>query len=342
MSEQSPPDKGRRIAVFGSPLIDETFGIRSIADFTPGAELRATFHTMEVGGKAVKAATTLAQLRDIPQDTIHLVGQTGNDTNGWWATYFLEDYGVDTHFLRHSRLLGTGWNLILLDEESRMSKMTTVHSVSSENADPKWRIPVRNVANFSPDPRRIDWFFSKMGTEIDHAYLTLEAPYPVTRRIARSVFKRSIPTFCDMGANFASPSDYLDLLPYLQTVAPNRREAYDFTGVEITNERDASRAADKLLLGGAQEVIITLDKDGSFYKAADGTSYSVPPVPVRHMLTNVGAGDTYRAAFVSEKLRTGDTEQALTFASLAGAFVLTHLENIVPTRPALDAWALAA
>ena len=56
--------------------------------------------------------------------------------------------------------------------------------------------------------------------------------------------------------------DYYSNIDYF---TPNETEAEFYTGVKISNQRDAKKAADKLINLGIKKVIITLGEKGLFY-----------------------------------------------------------------------------
>ena len=75
--------------------------------------------------------------------------------------------------------------------------------------------------------------------------------------------------------------------------------------------------AEVFLAMGVGSVIIKLGARGCYYRDS-GTVLSLPALPVR-AVDATGAGDNFVAAFVSERLRGKDTEDALRFANACGA-----------------------
>ena len=68
--------------------------------------------------------------------------------------------------------------------------------------------------------------------------------------------------------NFKSSSSIRnskEFYSYIDYFTPNETEAEFYTGIKITNEKEAKQAADKLINLGIKKVIITLGEKGLFY-----------------------------------------------------------------------------
>jgi ribokinase len=310
---------GNNVAVFGSPMADSIWNLTD-GPLRPGISTTAEMYT-RIGGKGPNAGAVLANLGRV----VYLVGQTGRDQEGEESRRVLKQQGLNVEFLSYHETLPTGGVALFATAGEDYADITLSH-----------------VANFDPNPQRIDDFFETMGNAIDSAYLTLEAPFIVTERIVRiaAESEQPIPLFCDASAFRDVPEAYLPLFRHIDTVAPNRYEAQSLLGegVEIHSMADARVAAGKLLRYGSKEVIVTLGRDGAFYKSAGGEEIEVPPIPIYHELTDIGVGDAFRAVYHDAKQRGETTMEALDRARKAGAFVAAHTLEVKVTLQAINQW----
>ncbi|WP_210725640.1 1-phosphofructokinase family hexose kinase [Arthrobacter silvisoli] len=106
-------------------------------------------------------------------------------------------------------------------------------------------------------------------------------------------------------------------------VKPSRRELSELVGADLNDERNLMEAASGLIAqGSAEYVALTLGEDGALLASASGAArIAVPPVKV---VSAVGAGDSFLAAFVLRLAQGNPPETALRTAVAAGsAAVLT-------------------
>jgi sugar/nucleoside kinase (ribokinase family) len=164
----------------------------------------------------------------------YLVGLIGKDTDGIISTSFLAAQGIDVTFLQRHRTRPTGHVITYQDD----------------NSGHIFDVTPGSSANFDSNPTRINRFFDQKGADIDAAYLTLEAPLAVARRIVKRASALDIPVFCDAGGMYDTPQAYLPLLKYMTTIAPNEKEAFRLTDEDVASIQGVRRAADKLLLYG--------------------------------------------------------------------------------------------
>ena len=74
--------------------------------------------------------------------------------------------------------------------------------------------------------------------------------------------------------------------------------------------------------------LVTLDRDGALvYEAATGKTFRQAAKPV-DVVSTVGAGDSFGAAFLVSYLRSGDIDAALQKAVELSAFVVAHKEAV--------------
>ena len=112
------------------------------------------------------------------------------------------------------------------------------------------------------------------------------------------------------------------LLRKVSIITPNETEAEWLTGVRVTDNASAARAAEALLASGISTVIITLGARGAFVAAPDG-SRLVPGFKVKTTDTTA-AGDVFNAALATALAEGKLLQSAVVFANAAAALSVTR------------------
>ena len=122
------------------------------------------------------------------------------------------------------------------------------------------------------------------------------------------------------------------LLRRISILTPNETEAELLTGIKVTNDAAAMRAADKLRARGAAAVVITLGRRGAFVCDADG-GRRVPGFEVRAVDTTA-AGDIFNGALAVAMAEGRKLDDAVRFANAAAALSVVRLgaQPSAPTR----------
>lgn len=116
------------------------------------------------------------------------------------------------------------------------------------------------------------------------------------------------------------------LLPYIDTIKPNLREAEMLSDMPITDEASLFAAAKKLLDAGVKHVYISLGPDGLL--AADADSIKLyPNLPARFVNSN-GCGDAMTAGLIKARILGLSPEETARFALAAAAFTLESEESV--------------
>ncbi len=122
------------------------------------------------------------------------------------------------------------------------------------------------------------------------------------------------------------------LLTRVYLLTPNESEAELLTGLAVTNEATAARAADKLRTRGVQNVVITMGARGAFVAGKD-VQQMIPGIKV-HAVDATGAGDIFNGALVVALAEGLPLLEAAQFASAAAAISVTRFgaQPSAPTR----------
>jgi 2-dehydro-3-deoxygluconokinase len=102
---------------------------------------------------------------------------------------------------------------------------------------------------------------------------------------------------------------------------------------------DPERAADTLLRGATERVVVKLGAGGALERRADGSSTWSPGRTVAFVIDPVGAGDAFTAGYVAMCLEGADAGTALRAGNACGAAAVTTIGDLagLPTRVELDA-----
>ena len=121
------------------------------------------------------------------------------------------------------------------------------------------------------------------------------------------------------------------LLKLVSILTPNETEAELLTGIKVTDDATAGKAADKLLARGVKTVILTLGSRGAFIADASGKQL-VSGFKVKAVDTTA-AGDIFNGALAVALAEGKLLPSAVRFANAAAAISVTRL-GAQPSAPA--------
>lgn len=126
------------------------------------------------------------------------------------------------------------------------------------------------------------------------------------------------------------------LLSLVHIITPNETEAEILTGVKVTDEISAQKAADALHGKGIAMVLITLGAKGVWL--SNGTEQKIIPGFRVKAIDTTAAGDTFNAAFVTGLLEDKNLQESIRFAHAAAALSVTKhgAQTSIPTRSEVD------
>ena len=115
---------------------------------------------------------------------------------------------------------------------------------------------------------------------------------------------------------------------YIDIITPNETEVEILTGIVVTTESDAEKAADILRTKGVETVIITLGSRGVYVKNST-INQMLPSFKVENVVDTTGAGDAFHGGFAHKladgKLADGnDILQACTYGCAVAALSVTR------------------
>ncbi len=130
----------------------------------------------------------------------------------------------------------------------------------------------------------------------------------------------------------------IELLRHAAILTPNESEAEVLTGIHISDDASACKAADALQAKGVGTVIITLGSRGALL--ADGSVRQIVAGFPVHAVDTTGAGDVFNGALAVAISEGKALAQAVPFACAAAAISVTRLgaQPSIPHRKDIDAF----
>ena len=304
-SNPKPPT----IVALGSVNMDLVATMRRIPE--QGETLMGDAFFTAPGGKGANQAVAAAKLGA----QVRMVGRVGADAFGKTLLDGLKANGIDTRHIGIDADNPTGIAIILLD-------------AAGDN-----RIVAMYGANMACGAPELD--AAKRAMAGAHALmLQLETPPDISLAAARYAREQGLRVIWDPAPAALLPPDAFAAAHIL---TPNQSEAEALTGIPVTDARSASAAADALLAKGVDIAVVKLGEQGAFAATPTQRHYA-PPFPV-DAIDTVAAGDAFGAALAVALSEDKPLDDALTFASAAGALATTKpgAQDAMPSRQEVDA-----
>jgi ribokinase len=295
--------KMNEIVVIGSSNTDMVVKTDELP--LPGeTKLGGTFF-MNAGGKGANQAVAAARLGG----NVTLITKLGNDIFGKQTLEGLKKENINT-------------NHVFFDENSPSGTALIIVNAAGENC-----IVVAPGANATLLPADIE----KMENLRDATVILLQLEIPM--ETIHHAVKLAALNKQKLILNPAPAQKLNDeLLKGIYLITPNESEAFVLTGIQVKDDVTASAAADFFLKRGVENVIITLGRDGAFFK--NGHSKFKISAPVVEPLDTTAAGDTFNGAIAVAITENMGWEKAVQFAVQAASISVTRMgaQSSVPYR----------
>ena len=283
------------IMIFGSFAVDLTS--RSHGLPRPGETLLGTSFKIGPGGKGSNQAVSAHRAGG----DVTFVTKVGKDVFGQVALDFYAGENMNTEKLLFDAELPTGTAVIMVDEETAQNQIVFTAGACGH-------ITPEDVEVRRADIEKADVFLGQLEINLDAMYKAVE----IARNSGAHVIVNPAPAT-------RIPDEVLVMV---DTITPNETEAEVLTGVCVTDQDSARKAARVFFDKGVKNVIITLGKQGVY--AADGEKEMLlPGIPVNAVDTT-GAGDAFNGAFAVALSEGKDLFEALKFGNVAGALSVTR------------------
>ena len=315
--------KSPKIIVIGELNIDIV--VHGLPRFPKAGELvNGNQVTIGAGGKSRNIAAMAGTLTS--KGSVAMIAKTSRDDYGLWKVPVdaLQQSNVDTTYVvvdgKAPEMPGIA--LILVD----------VHGaneiVGSQGITKK----------FAPeDVAAAKKLFARSGVD-GFLVFTGNCPLPTARRAIQLANEHGLKVLFDPGGadNVAGCKP---ILKGLYLVKPNEHEAYEITGIRVTNFASAKRAADAMKKLGAQNVLITAGADGAYlFAGAIEQHLSVMDVTKTDTRDETGCGDQTMATLAASLKEGKSLEAACAVAVLSGTLQF-YKAGIVPvTKEEIDGY----
>lgn len=286
----------KKLTVLGSINADHVI---SVAHFVkPGETLTGRDYHIAFGGKGANQAVAAARLGA----TVSFIACIGADDIGRNMKQAFAQDGIAVH------------SVVEIADETTGIAMIQVAD-SGENS-----IVISAGANAALDEQIVAQFRDDI-TRADYLLIQLETPLSAVQKAAE--LAKAHDTFVILNP---APARLLsdEMLALVDMITPNETEAEILTGIAVTDEQSAAKAAQVFHQKGIHSVLITLGSKGVYVSQKEtGKGNIVAGFRVQAVDTTA-AGDTFNGGLVTALAEGKTLEDAIRFAHAAAAISVTR------------------
>ncbi len=287
-------NKMKKIIVVGSANTDMVVKIDKHP--LPGETRLGGDFFMNAGGKGANQAVAAARLGG----NVAFVAKVGNDIFGKQTLDGLTNENIDTSHVFIDETAPSGTALIIVNEAGENSIVVA----SGANA----KLSVEDVGSIADL------------TDAAFILMQLETPLETVSAVIKAAKINGTHVILN-----PAPAQHLSdtILDGLFLLIPNESEASILTDIIVKDLATASKAADAILQRGVSHVIITLGKQGAYFKSL--YKEFLIPAPIVTAVDTTAAGDTFCGALIVAKTEGKDWEEAIKFAIAAASLSVTRM-----------------
>ena len=284
------------ISVLGIFVADISFSGPKIPAI--GETILGNKYNVGPGGKGCNQAVAIARLGA----KVNFISKIGKDSYGKLALNTLTKNKINTESVIQDENLQTGVAGILVDKNSGKNAINVIVGAPS----------TLKVAEID---KHIDIIKNSK------IFLTqLEVPKDVTLHCLKIAKENGCLTILNPAPASEITKEFYSNIDYF---TPNETEAEFYTGIKITNEKEAKQAADKLINLGIKKIIITLGEKGLFYSDGKEEIY-LQATPVKAIDTT-GAGDAFNGGLAFGLFKEKPIKECLELANKVAGISTTKL-----------------
>ena len=304
----------KKIVVFGSFIVDLT--ARAPRHPVPGETVFGSSFRIGPGGKGFNQAVAAHKAGA----DVEIVTAVGNDDFGKVAFDTMKELGMSSSSVFVSECGSTGVALITVDERSGQNEIVVVTG-ACEKMDEKSAEAVR------PLLEHCDILLLQFEVGIKAIMRAAE----ITRRAGGMVVLNPAPV-----RDFPE-----ELYHNINLIIPNETEAERLTGIRISGEDAAMKAAGWFAAKGIRHVLITLGERGVFLYS-EGEHQIIPAYHVR-CVDSTGAGDAFCGGLVTALTEGLGLKEAAEFANSVAALSVGRIGTApsMPARAEIDSFLAA-
>lgn len=296
--------KGKTLTILGSINADHVISVPYFAK--PGETLTGQNYQIAYGGKGANQAVAAARLGA----KVAFISCIGSDNIGETMKNAFAQEGIDTTYINTVPQEMTGMAFIQVAQSGENS----IVLASGANAHLGEIVVRQSEAQIA---------------QSDCLLMQLETPLSGVELAAQIAKKNGVKVVLN-----PAPAQILsdELLSLIDIITPNETEAEILTGVAVTDEQSAVKAAQVFHKKGIDCVMITLGEKGVFV-SQNGETRIINGFCVKAVDTTA-AGDTFNGGFVTALLEGQSFENAVRFGQAAAAISVTKkgAQSSIPTR----------
>jgi ribokinase len=277
------------ISVLGIFVADISFSGNKIP--AVGETILGNRYNVGPGGKGCNQAVAIARLGG----KVNFISKIGKDSYGELALDTLKKNNINTENIIQDEKLQTGVAGILVDQKSGKNAINVI-------------VGAPNTLKISEINKQLDLIKNSK------IFLTqLEVPKDVTLYCLKTAKENGCLTILNPAPASEITKEFYSNIDYF---TPNETEAEFYTGVKISNEKEAKEASIKLLNLGVKRVIITLGEKGLFYSDGKEDIY-IKALSLNNVKDTTGAGDAFNGALAYALSENKTIKESLKLANQA-------------------------
>ena len=276
------------ISVLGIFVADISFSGSKIPAI--GETILGTKYNIGPGGKGCNQSIAIARLGG----KVSFISKIGKDNYGGLALDTLKKNNISTTNIIQDQNFQTGVAGILVDQSSGKNAINVITGAPSS-------LTTKELDNHIDTIKKSKIFLTQ-----------LEVPKEVTLHCLKVAKENNCLTIL----NPAPASEIKGFFDYIDYFTPNETEAEFYTGIKITNEKEAKIAAEKILEMGIKKVVITLGEKGLFY--SDGKEEIYLKADNIKAIDTTGAGDAFNGGLAFALSQKKPIEECLKIANRVG------------------------
>ena len=272
-----------------------------------GETVTGNYYFTEGGGKGSNHACACSILGG----NVVLIQKLGKDEGGETACRDFAKYGLSLDYVKMVEGEKTGLAPIMIDKDGNNSIMVFPGAHGRYNKED----------------------IDEADKEFEDAFMmsfVFETNMDIVEYAIKKAYEKHVDVFLDPAPVTAFNPE---LYPYLTWIKPNEHEATLYTGIEVIDYDSAIKAGKWFLERGVKNALITLGERGSVLVTHD--LIKTFPAPKIKAVDTTTAGDVFAGAFIYALSVEMPLEDAVLFASCAGALTTTKA-GAVKSAPSFD------
>jgi ribokinase len=284
------------ISVLGIFVADISFSGSKIP--AVGETILGNKYNVGPGGKGCNQAVAIARLGA----KVNFISKIGKDSYGELALETLKKNNINTKSVIQDKKLQTGVAGILVDKNSGKNAINVIVGAPST-------LKINEINKHTNIIKSSKIFLTQ-----------LEVPKDVTLYCLKTAKENGCLTILNPAPASEITKEFYSNIDYF---TPNETEAEFYTGIKITNEKEAKQASDKLINLGIKKVIITLGEKGLFY--SDGNEEIYLTANSVKAIDTTGAGDAFNGGLAFGLLKEKPIKECLELANKVAGLSTTKL-----------------